>query len=222
MLSPMRWHHCNRAVGFGKGVRVRSQRLAVEFDPVHLVYILFGKMEVARRAVGIEALPALEGKQVDLLVQRPRAVRRVAGDENQRRVSRRRGQRVAVVAVIIDAVEDVELAAEGEHRRAARADGARLKRIGQIKIVNPQAAANRGGKEVVLSEPAAPQPLDRAGRREQLAVPLALFQRAVRQNLEVAHVRAEGQPVADRQQLVVARKLRRLMLFHRPFVTCLS
>lgn len=131
----------------------------------------------------------------------------------------RRGQRVAVVAVIIDAVEDVELAAEGEHRRAARADGARLKRIGQIKIVNPQAAANRGGKEVVLSEPAAPQPLDRAGRREQLAVPLALFQRAVRQNLEVAHVRAEGQPVADRQQLVVARKLRRLMLFHRPFVT---
>ena len=176
-------------------------------------------MEVARRAVGIEALPALEGEQVDLLVQRPRAVRRVAGDENQRRVSRRRRQRVAVVAVIIDAVEDVELAAEGEHRRAARADGARLKRIGQIKIVNPQAAANRGGKEVVLSEPAAPQPLDRAGRREQFAVPLALFQRAVRQNLEVAHVRAEGQPVADRQQLVVARKLRRLMLFHRPFVT---
>ena len=142
-----------------------------------------------------------------------------AGGENQRRVSRRRGQRVAVVAVIIDAVEDVEPAAEGEHRRAARADGARLKRIGQIKIVNPEAAADRGGKEVVFSDPAAPQPLDRAGRREQLAVPLALFQRAVRQNLEIAHVRAEGQPVANRQQLVVARKLRRLMLFHRPFVT---
>ena len=112
----------DRAVGFGEGVCVRCQRFTVEFHPIHFINVLFRETEVARRAVRVEALPTLKREQVDFLVQRSRTVGWVAGNQNERRVSGRRCQCIAVIAVVVDPVKDVQLAAEGKHRCVPRAD----------------------------------------------------------------------------------------------------